>query len=152
MPQLLIWAGLVGGPLFVVVFLLEGATRTGYDPLRQPVSALALGPGGWMQQANFIVTGVLMLAFAVGLGTGLRTIGGPPLAPALIGLYAVGLIGAGVFVTGPVARSPRDGRGAAGMPALGEPGPRAGRWRGPCSACWSGSGDVGWRRARPARA
>jgi hypothetical protein len=29
-----------------VVFLVEGATRVGYDPLRHPVSSLTLGDHG----------------------------------------------------------------------------------------------------------
>jgi len=55
-----------------LVFLVEGATRTRYDPLRQPVSSLALGDWGWTQSANFIVAGLLTLAFAVGLRLTLR--------------------------------------------------------------------------------
>ena len=39
----LLACGVIGGPLFVVVFLVEGATRVGYDPQRDPVSSLALG-------------------------------------------------------------------------------------------------------------
>jgi ATP-dependent Clp protease ATP-binding subunit ClpA len=38
--------GAIAGPLFVLVFLVEGATRTRYDPLRRPVSSLALGDWG----------------------------------------------------------------------------------------------------------
>jgi Protein of unknown function (DUF998) len=36
--------GVVAGPLFVLVFLIEGAMTPDYDPLRHPVSSLALGP------------------------------------------------------------------------------------------------------------
>jgi hypothetical membrane protein len=90
----------VAGPLFVVVFLIEGATRDGYDPLRQPVSALALGPLGWMQQANFILTGVLMVACAFGLRTALHRWGGSTAAPALVAVAGIGLVGAGIFVMG----------------------------------------------------
>ncbi|HEX4216330.1 MAG TPA: DUF998 domain-containing protein [Candidatus Dormibacteraeota bacterium] len=104
----LLWSGVGGAILFVVTFLIEGLTRPGYDARRQPVSALALGPGGWMQQANFVLTGILMLLFAAGLGIGLRGLGGSPLAPLLVSVYAVGLIVAGVFVTDPVAGYPPD--------------------------------------------
>lgn len=41
-------AGLLAGPIFVVSFLIQGVIRPGYDPLRHPVSALSLGPGGWV--------------------------------------------------------------------------------------------------------
>jgi hypothetical membrane protein len=59
--------GVVAGPLFVLVFLIEGAMTPDYDPLRHPVSSLALGPFGWTQTLNFIFVGILTLAFAVGL-------------------------------------------------------------------------------------
>jgi hypothetical protein len=89
-------AGAAAGPLFVAAFLAEGATRPHYDPLRQPVSALALGPRGWRQRANFAVTGTLLLAGAVGLGR----------RGALVGAAAVGLLGAGAFRTDPIAGYP----------------------------------------------
>jgi hypothetical protein len=63
----LLRCGLVAGPVFATAFLLEGAVRDGYRPLRHPVSSLALGPGGWIQAANFAVTGTLFLAGAAGL-------------------------------------------------------------------------------------
>jgi hypothetical protein len=99
----LLACGAVGGPLFVVAFLVEGATRAGYDPLRYPVSLLAVGDFGWEQVANFIVTGLLMLAFAVGLRRAPGPVGGSVWGPLLVGAYAVGLLAAGVFVTDPVA-------------------------------------------------
>jgi hypothetical protein len=33
----------IAGPLFVTVFVIEGARRPDYKPLRHPVSSLALG-------------------------------------------------------------------------------------------------------------
>jgi hypothetical protein len=72
----LLACGAIAGPLFVLVFLVEGATRANYDPLRLPVSSLELGPHGWTQSANFVVAGLLTLAFAVGL----RRAFGPPRA------------------------------------------------------------------------
>lgn len=62
----LLFCGVIAGPLFVVAFLVEGATRAHYDPLRHPVSSLAFGDLGWTQSTNFVVTGLLMLAFAIG--------------------------------------------------------------------------------------
>jgi hypothetical protein len=53
----LLCCGLAAGPVFVTTFLTDGATRNGYRPSRHPVSSLALGPRGWVQAANFAVTG-----------------------------------------------------------------------------------------------
>jgi hypothetical protein len=52
----LLQSGLVAGPLFVGTFLVEGLTWDGYQPMRHPVSSLALGQHGWLQVANFAVT------------------------------------------------------------------------------------------------
>jgi hypothetical membrane protein len=102
----LLACGAVSGPLFVLVFLVEGATRARYDPLRHPVSSLALGEWGWTQTANFIVAGLLTLAFAVGLRLALRPEKGSTWGPLLVGVWAVGLLGAGIFPTDPVSGYP----------------------------------------------
>ena len=102
----LLACGVIGGPLFVVAFLIESATRADYDPLRHPVSSLALGDSGWTQVVNFIVAGLLMLAFAVGLRRALRSLGGSTWGPLLVGVWAIGLLGAGIFVTDPVSGYP----------------------------------------------
>ena len=81
----LLGCGLVAGPVFVSVFLAEGAARDGYRPLRHPVSSLALGPRAWVQAGNFVVTGTLFLAGAAGLsragGPEASRAGAAPLAP-----------------------------------------------------------------------
>jgi hypothetical membrane protein len=104
--KMLLACGAVSGPLFVVVFLVEGVTRARYDPLRHPVSSLALGDWGWLQTANFIVAGLLTLAFAVGLGRALGSEKGSTRGPLLVGVWAVGLLGAGIFPTDPVSGYP----------------------------------------------
>ncbi|WP_214326328.1 DUF998 domain-containing protein [Nonomuraea sediminis] len=106
----LLRCGVVAGPLFVVAFLIEGATRGHYNPLRHPVSSLALGEYGWTQTANFIVAGLLTLAFAFGVRQALKAEGGTTRGtlwgPILVGAWAVMLIGAGIFTTDPVSGYP----------------------------------------------
>jgi hypothetical protein len=103
---LLLTCGAISGPLFVVTFLITGTLRKDYRQLRHPVSSLALGEYGWVQVVNFIVTGLLTLAFAVGLWQALLPLGGSTLVPVLIGLHGLGLVGAGVFITDPVSGYP----------------------------------------------
>ena len=98
----LLFCGVIAGPLFVVAFLVEGATRAHYDPLRHPVSSLALGDRGWTQSANFVVTGLLVLAFAIGLQRARRSLGDPTWGKSLVGANALGLLGAGVFAADPM--------------------------------------------------
>ena len=63
----LLYAGVVGPLLFIVIFLIEGLTRPGCSAWRHYVSQLATGDGGWMQVVNFLVGGTLVLAFAIEL-------------------------------------------------------------------------------------
>jgi Protein of unknown function (DUF998) len=116
----LLRCGLAAGPVFLAVFLAEGAVRDGYRPLRHPVSSLALGPRGWIQAANFAVTGTLTLAGAAGLAQAGRPAAGRRVAPALIGAAGAGLIASAVFTTDPVSGYPPEA-----PDALPEPG-RAG--------------------------
>ena len=104
--KMLLACGVIGGPLFVATFLVEGATRAYYDPLRHPVSSLALGNSGWTQTVNFLVTGLLMLAFAVGLRRALRPPESSIWGPLLVGVWGIGLLGAGLFLTDPVSGYP----------------------------------------------
>ena len=100
--RLLLSCGVIGPAFFIMAFLIEGATRTDYNPLRQPVSSLSIGDSGWMEAANFFITGLLLLAFAVGLRIALQSSPGGVWGPLLIGLAAIGLIGAGFFTTDPL--------------------------------------------------
>jgi len=87
----LLTCGAIAGPLFVLVFLVLGASRAGYDPLRHPVSSLEIGALGWTQRLNFLITGFLVVASSMGCGsagvTGVGDLGrrpGPPPSPELL--------------------------------------------------------------------
>ena len=61
---ILLTCGVAGTVLFPVIYVLEGATRPGYDAWRQTISALTMGPGGWIQQLDFALCGVSVLWMA----------------------------------------------------------------------------------------
>jgi hypothetical membrane protein len=89
----------VGPTLFVVSFLTQGALRPEYDPLRHPISSLALGgPAGWVQSATFLLTGGLVTAYAWGL----RRCGLGRWLPILVAAVGLGLVGAGIFPADPI--------------------------------------------------
>ena len=91
-------AGILGPVLFSAGFFAQQAFRgAAYDPIAEPVSALEAGPHGWIQQANFVVFGLLMLAYAVGLHRGIDRSPRGILGPALLGTAAVGLFIAAVI-------------------------------------------------------
>lgn len=104
--RVLLAAGVIGPVLFVVVALIEGATRPGYSAWRHFVSQLSLSDQGWMQIVNFIVCGLLVLCFALGLRRALGTGRGMTWGPALLALFGLGLITAGLFVTDPALGYP----------------------------------------------
>ncbi|HYZ02892.1 MAG TPA: DUF998 domain-containing protein [Candidatus Binatia bacterium] len=104
--RVLLACGLVGGPLFLVVVLAQALTREGFDLTRHPLSLLSLGPGGWIQIANFLVTGVLFVAFAAGIRRSLRGTRGGTWGALLVGACGVGLLGGGVFSADPALGFP----------------------------------------------
>jgi hypothetical protein len=104
--RLLLACGVIGPPLFVIVFLIEGATRPGYSAWRHYVSQLSLGEGGWMQIANFLVCGLLSLGFALGLRRTLQGGTSATWGPLLLAVFGLGLIVAGIFVTDPALGYP----------------------------------------------
>ena len=64
----LLGCGVLAGPFYLAVSLIQALLRDGFDLARHPLSLLANGPGGWVQTANFVLTGLMVLAAAVGFG------------------------------------------------------------------------------------
>jgi Protein of unknown function (DUF998) len=116
MKRKLFGCGIIAGPLFVVASLAQAYTRTGFDLGRHPISLLSLGSLGWLQIANFAVSGALYVVGAVGLREALRPGPGGTWAPRLVALTGVGLIVAGVFTTDAGAGFPPGA--PAGAPAM----------------------------------
>ncbi len=104
--RLLLACGAIGPLLFIVVFLIEGATRPNYRAWPHFISSLSLGKQGWMQITNFLICGVLVLCFAIGLRCVLHPGKGSTWGPILLGIFALCLIGAGIFVTDPLLSYP----------------------------------------------
>src|SRR3712207_4165683 len=107
-------AGMAGPVIFVATLL--GLTVVQYDfilglgwrPLGDPAGAwpsgLALGPYGWVQILNFVVSGLLLTIFAVGLHLGVTDGRGSRIGPGLI--FAAGIAMALMgFETDPIMRT-----------------------------------------------
>ena len=100
--------GVLAGPFYVAVALVQAVLlRPGFDLARDDVSLLSNGALGWIQIANFLITGAMVVAAAIGMHRALP--GG--WAPRLLAIYGLGLMGAGVFVADPMNGFP------AGAPA-----------------------------------
>ncbi len=98
----LLASGMLAGPIYVALALLQLFLRPGYNPLRHDLSLLSNGALGWIQIGNFLLTGALVLAAACGLRLRLRGTTGGRWAPLLLALYGLGLLGAGLFLADPM--------------------------------------------------
>lgn len=99
--RLLLGCGTVAGLLFPVLSFGQAFTRSGFDLRRHALSALTLGDLGWLQFLAFVVTGLLAVAFAVGLWRVLRPGRAGTVVPVLVAVYGVAMIGGGIFVPDP---------------------------------------------------
>lgn len=96
--------GVIAGPIYVVTAAVQAATRSGFDPTRHAVSQLANGSLGWIQIANFVVTGAMTVAAAVGMRRAV--------APSRLGAWASALLigyGVALVVAGAFRADPSDG-------------------------------------------
>jgi Protein of unknown function (DUF998) len=100
--RVLLTAGILAGPMYVGVGLIEAFTRAGYDLTRHSLSLLANGDLGWIHMLMLVTTGFLTIAGAVGLGRAL----GRSRAPLLIGNYGAALVAAGLLVADPALGFP----------------------------------------------
>jgi hypothetical protein len=91
-----------------------GSMRSGYDWRRHTVSSLGAGRRGWLQRADFILTGVLYSLAARGLRQCPPKNVGSRAIPVLVAAAGIGLIGSGGFVTDPMGGFPPMKRGEDG--------------------------------------
>jgi Protein of unknown function (DUF998) len=106
-------AGMMGPALFGSVLLALSALeydfmlRIGWRPVADPAGAwpsgLALGPYGPAQVANFVVSGLLLAFFSLGLHLGTTNGRGSPFGPALLLLAGTAMTLMG-FETDPIRR------------------------------------------------
>jgi len=87
--------GVIVGPFYLAIGVLQGLMRDGFDFAKHPLSVLANGSGGWIQTANFVLSGMMVIAAAVGL---LR-VPAPRLRAAswFLGAFGLSMIVAAVF-------------------------------------------------------
>ncbi len=115
----LLFCGVLVAPLFYLTVLIQAFTRAGFDITRTPLSLLSLGKAGWIQRANFIVTGLLALVCAVGVRRTLAGTRGGAWGPILSGTFGLGLILAGLFHPDPgYGFPPGAGAPAAMLPVM----------------------------------
>lgn len=103
----LLSCGVLAGPLFLLIFLLQIMIRPGFDFVRSEPSLLSVGSFGWIQIVKSVIAGLLVIAGAAGI---LRVLGsnkGRFWGPLLLGIFGLGQIGVGVFVVDPMGSPAR---------------------------------------------
>ena len=98
--------GALAGPFYVVVVLGQALLRPGFDLAHDDASLLSNGSYGWIQIANFLLTGAMVIAFAVGVRRALKGGSAQTWGPLLLALFGLGMIGAGLFVADPMGGFP----------------------------------------------
>jgi hypothetical protein len=102
----LLAGGASAGPLYITVGLGQILLRDGFDMRRHALSLMSNGAPGWIQIANFLLCGVLVIAGAIGVRRVLYPGRAGTWGPILLAGYGVGLIGAGIFVADPALGFP----------------------------------------------
>lgn len=96
-------AGIIAPIVFVTLFTVEGWVRPGYSPMSMFVSELSLGPEGWTQIMNFLITGFLIFLFGRGV-TKQFTVGkASKVGSICLQIIGLSLIASGPFITDPSA-------------------------------------------------
>jgi hypothetical membrane protein len=102
----LLWTGIAGPALFTVTWLIEGALRPGYDPMRSWISELALSDRGWLQSASFLISGALIAVFGRGLRAASTEGPAATWGPRAVTAVGAALFAAGAFVIDPGTYQP----------------------------------------------
>jgi hypothetical membrane protein len=94
-------SGIMGPIIFVAADIILGLLNPGYNFLHSSISSLARTELGWIQTLGFMVAGILVVLFAVGLFLGLRGGRAFRLGIAAMVLFALGLLLVGAFHADP---------------------------------------------------
>jgi len=94
-------AGIAAPLLFGVLWVAAGLLRPGYDHIADYGSELGAGPNAWIMNTNFLLTGLLLVAFSLGLARALGAAKSARAGPVLVGIFGSGVFAAGIFSCDP---------------------------------------------------
>jgi len=102
----LLACGVLAGPLYVTVTVIETLTREGFDWRHHRFSWLTTGELGWIHQSAMVVVGLLWVLCAVGASQTLRTGRAAVWGPRLLALFGVAYVVGGLLRADPVVGFP----------------------------------------------
>ena len=92
--------GVLVGPFYLAVSLIQAFVREGFDLTRHALSILANGRGGWVQTANLALSGLMVIAAAVGFH---RVLGSKSRGVTLfLGAFGASMVAAAIFRADPM--------------------------------------------------
>lgn len=92
--------GVLVGPFYLVIALVEAVVRDGFDLTRHSLSLLANGSWGWVHVALLVVSGLMVLAAALGFARA-PGLGGDRRPAWALAVYGVCLVLSGLFTADP---------------------------------------------------
>lgn len=98
--------GMLAGPFYVLATAIEGVARPGFDFTRHEWSLLANGSFGWIHMLVLALTGLMVVAAAVGFVRCLRGEGRSGVAGWFLAGYGAGMVGGGIFSADPASGFP----------------------------------------------
>ena len=97
------WAGMLGTALFTLSFTIQGFLRPDYHPAESYISELSIGPLGWIQMVSFMVLGISILFFSLGIKSSFPTGKASKSASMLFMTIGICYFLSGPFITDPKA-------------------------------------------------
>lgn len=98
--------GVIAGPMYVIVTLIQTVTRDGFDMKLHRFTLLTAGDLGWIHQANMVLVGGLTLLFASGVRQLMRPARGAVWGPRLLALFGLAYFVGGLLTADPVVGFP----------------------------------------------
>jgi Protein of unknown function (DUF998) len=102
----LLTCGIVAGAMLPTVLWIDGATRPGYSLWHHGASQLGLGERASLQTGNFVLAGILVVGFSIGVRRVLQSGRGATWGSSLLSAAGIGLVVAGIVPTNPALGYP----------------------------------------------
>ncbi len=100
--NILLSCGISGSLLFTFIYSFDGLLHQGYSGIYSAISDLELLRYGWIQSLNFVIFGIFVFLFGIGLRRELQSGTAAFWLPFLQTLVALGLVISGIFIYNPI--------------------------------------------------